>query len=380
MGLTKYRIGELISIVDERNIFGITDFCGININKEFMPTVANTDGLDEKKYKVVRKNRFVYSGMQTGRDECIRVTLYTKDEPIIVSPAYTTFEISDTHKVLPIYFFMMFLSKEKDRLGWFYSDSSIRANLEWDVFCDIELSIPSIPVQQKYIDLYIAMLANQHSYERGLEDLKLVCDGYIENLRRNMGSKSIRNYIQLSEDRNEELKYGIKDVRGISIEKRFIDTKADMQGVNLRPYSIIQPDEFAYVTVTSRNGEKISLAHNGTEETYICSSSYIVFRSANIEKLYPKYLKIFLNRTEFDRYARFNSWGSARETFNWDDMCDVKIPIPEIKVQHAIADIYSAYINRKEINERLKAQLKDLCPILIKGSLDEAKKETEGRL
>ena len=80
---------------------------------------------------------------------------------------------------------------------------------------------------------------------------------------------------------------------------------------------------------------------------------------------------LFLTRSEFDRYARFNSWGSARETFNFEDMCDVKIPIPDIQVQKAIADIYNVYIARKEINERLKEQIKKLCPVLIKGSLEE---------
>lgn len=134
MALTKCKIGDLISVVDERNSYGITAFYGINIRKEFMPTAANTDGLDETKYKVVRKNRFVYSGMQTGRDECIRISMYLQNEPIIVSPAYTTFEVNATDQVIPLYFFMLFLSKEKDRLGWFYSDSSIRANLDWNVF------------------------------------------------------------------------------------------------------------------------------------------------------------------------------------------------------------------------------------------------------
>ena len=76
MGLKKYKIGELISVCDERNSFGYTDFYGLNINKEFMPTVANTEGLDESKYKVVRNKRFVFSGMQTGRDECIRISMY----------------------------------------------------------------------------------------------------------------------------------------------------------------------------------------------------------------------------------------------------------------------------------------------------------------
>ncbi len=80
---------------------------------------------------------------------------------------------------------------------------------------------------------------------------------------------------------------------------------------------------------------------------------------------------LYLSRAEFDRYARFNSWGSARETFSFEDMCDVEIPIPEIKIQKSIADIYNVYITRKEINERLKEQIKKMCPVLIKGALEE---------
>ena len=128
MGLKKYKIGKLISVCDERNSYGYTNFYGLNINKEFMPTWANTEGLDESKYKVVRKKRFVFSGMQTGRDECIRISMYNGEEPIIVSPAYTTFEVTREDIVIPEYFFMLFLSKEKDRFGDFCSDGSIRSN------------------------------------------------------------------------------------------------------------------------------------------------------------------------------------------------------------------------------------------------------------
>ncbi len=92
----------------------------------------------------------------------------------------------------------------------------------------------------------------------------------------------------------------------------------------------------------------------------------------DLEKLLPEYLMLFLTRSEFDRYARFNSWGSARETFNFDDMCDVEIPIPDIKVQKAISDIYAVYVDRKQINNHLKERIKSMCPILIKGSLEEA--------
>lgn len=93
----------------------------------------------------------------------------------------------------------------------------------------------------------------------------------------------------------------------------------------------------------------------------------------------PEYLLMHFKRSEFDRYARFNSWGSAREAFAWEDMCEVKIPIPDIKVQQSIVNIYNAYITRRDINERLKAQIKDICPILIKGSLEEAAKAYENR-
>jgi len=157
--LIKRRVDQLIEYIDERNSDGsITDFFGININKEFMPTVANVENVDSRKYKVVRANRFVFSGMQTGRDECIRIGLYNGDKPIIISPAYSTFEIKASNEVLPIYFFMLFLRKEMDRYGWFLSDSSVRANLDSDRFGEIEFSLPPISIQQKYVDLYSAIM------------------------------------------------------------------------------------------------------------------------------------------------------------------------------------------------------------------------------
>lgn len=93
---------------------------------------------------------------------------------------------------------------------------------------------------------------------------------------------------------------------------------------------------------------------------------------SSVERLLPSYLNMYFERSEFDRYCRFNSWGSARETFDWNEMCEVKIPIPDMNTQKSIVEIYNSYLKRKEINEKLKSQLKKLCPILIKGSLEEA--------
>lgn len=366
MALTKYKIGNLITQVDERNSLGLRKFYGINVHKEFMPTVANTDGLDESKYKIVRKNRFVYSGMQTGRDKCIRISMYTKDEPIIVSSAYTTFEVTATNLILPTYFFMLFLSKEKDRLGWFYSDSSIRANLDWDVFCDMEFDLPSIPVQRKYVNIYESLIANQQCYERGLADLKLVCDAYIEALRRKMGTEPIGPYIIPLDERNKDLKIHL--AQGITVDKVFATPKQVASAKHNA--KIVRRGQFAYNRATTRNNDQISIAYR-TGEDCVVSSAYQVFEISRKDKLLPEYLMMWFKRSEFDRYARFISKGSAHEFFEYEDMEEVSIPIPDIQVQLAISNIYNTWVRRKAINEQLKSQIKKICPVLIKGSIEE---------
>ena len=272
MALTKIKLGKLISVVDERNTYGIKDFYGININKEFMPTVADTEGLNESNYKVVRKNRFVFSGMQTGRDECIRISMYLEEKPIIVSPAYITFEIKATDVVLPTYFFMLFLSKERDRLGWFYSDSSIRSNLDWDRFCDIEIELPDLPTQQKYVDIYNAMVANQQSYERGLDDLKLVCDGYIEDLRRQIPCEKIAPYISPCNEKNDDNE--VKLFQGVTVDHVFTGPKRIAE--DSENGCIVRNGQFAFNKVMKAHNTKLPIA---LREGAACvvSSSYQVF-------------------------------------------------------------------------------------------------------
>lgn len=135
-------------------------------------------------------------------------------------------------------------------------------------------------------------------------------------------------------------------------------------------YKIIHPRQFGYVTVTSRNGEKISIAIL-EDEPCIVSSTYCVFEVIDKEKLLPEFLFLWFRRPEFDRYARFHSWGSARETFDWDDMCNVKLPIPDIEVQKSIVTIYHVLETRKRLNNELKKKLNELCPTLMKGVIEE---------
>lgn len=368
MGLSKHRIGQLIKVVDERNCFEITDFYGININKEFMPTVANTEGLDETSYKVVRKNRFVFSGMQTGRDECIRISMYTKDNPIIISPAYTTFEIIAEEIVLPSYFFMIFLSRERDRLGWFYSDGSIRSNLDWDRFYDMELNLPDIPTQQKYVDIYNAMVANQQAYERGLEDLKVALDAQIDKIKHSAPRMRIGNILDEVDNRNSE--GVIKNVQGINISKQFMPSVADINGVDLRKYKVVQKGQLAFSGMQTGRDECIRIALHDTEQPIIISPAYTVFEVKE-ETVIPEYVMIWFSRNESDRRGWFMSDSSVRSNLDLERFYEIQIPIPDKKLQEAVVTFYEVYITRKRINEQLKAQIKDICPILIRGSLEE---------
>ena len=373
MGLTKIRLGDYIrrSTVNNRNLqYGEDLIVGVNNTGVFTTPKGSTNGVNLKPYKIVETGAFVYNPTRLD----LGSIAYRTEGLCIVSHLYMVFYLTDEGKKIidPQWLFIYFRRKEFQREVTFRNFGSQRPEFNFEDMSDIVIPLPPIDIQQKYVAVYSAMLANQQSYERGLEDLKLTCDAYIDQLRSKYPLQKLGTCIAVCEEKNEELQYGIDDVKGVSIEKKFIDTKANMEGVSLRPYAIIKPDEFAYVTVTSRNGGKISLAHNNTQNTYICSSSYIVFAVTDTDTLLPSYLAMLFRRGEFDRYARFHSWGSARETFDWDEMCDVRISIPSIEIQQDIVNIFEAYLTRKEINEKLKTQIKDLCPILIKGSIEEA--------
>ena len=372
MALFNYTFGDLIEQHFVRNSDGKydeNDAIGVNIEKEIRPMKGDTSRKELTTFYLVEPGTFVYNPrgsrkLGLGYNDSTNTYITTYNNMIFRIRA----DAKD--KVLPKYLFMYLSRKEWDRRAEILSWGSSTEVFAWDTFCETEIQLPSLDIQQKYVDVYQGMIANQQSYERGLEDLKLVCDGYIEELGRNIPAEAIGKYLILSDLRNDE-NLDVDSVRGISTGKEFIPTKADMDGVGLSNYKVVVPRSFAYVPDTSRRGDKISLALNISEENYLVSSISVVFGTMQ-DDLLPEYLMMFFSRAEFDRYARFNSWGSARETFDWDEMCDVKIPIPDIHVQRAIAEMYSVYIQRKDINERMKVQIKGLCPILIKGAMEEA--------
>ena len=334
-----------------------------------MPTWANTEGLDESKYKVVRKKRFVFSGMQTGRDECIRISMYNGEEPIIVSPAYTTFEVTREDIVIPEYFFMLFLSKEKDRFGAFCSDGSIRSNLDWERFVDFNITLPSITQQRKYVDVYLALQNNLAAYQSKVEELKLVCDGYIDQLKVKIPKQKVGDLLETVDKRNSELTY--TDVQGININKTFFPTVANIDESNTRNYKIVENNQFAFSGMQTGRDMCIRIALNEESKPVIISPAYTVFRIKDDNVVLSHYIMLWFSRKQIDRYGWFASDGSIRSNLDLERFCEMEIPIPDISVQREIVNIHKCYIERQRIAEALKEQLKNICPVLIRGSLTE---------
>jgi type I restriction enzyme, S subunit len=350
---------------------------GMTITKEIIPTKANVTDTDLQNFWVVHPNEFIYNPRTHGTR--IGLGFNNTDKAFIISWNNIAFRVKKEMLdiLTPEYLFMHFNRDEWDREACYQSWGTSTEVFTWDALCSLKLTLPSLSVQQKYVAVYKALQKNLATYENGLEDLKLTCDGFIDKIKNEKSDVEdvkhcrLGDLIELFDERNTDGKYTLDDVKGISIEKKFIETKADMKDVSLDPYILVKPDCFAYVTVTSRNGNKITLAHNDSTNTYIVSSSYIVFRISHPELLLSGYLSLLFTRSEFDRYARFSSWGSARETFDWNEMCDVKIPLPSIEIQQDIVNIYNVYIERQRIAAELRQKIKTLCPLLIKGSLEE---------
>lgn len=365
----KYRLGDLISLSEAKNggsDYDLSNLKGISIKKVFIETKADMTDVSLHNYLIVPPDAFAYVTITSRNGEKITIAHNDTDDTYIVSSSYVVFSVTDTKTLNSDYLYIYFNRPEFDRYARFNSWGSAREAFSWDDMCDIEIDLPPLPVQQKYVDVYNAMLANQRAYESGLEDLKITYIAYLEKLRKTILPEPIGKYIaaQYEEDTDGSLPR-----RGVSTAKRFVTPKQEQNIA--RKSQIVRIGQFAYNTATTRNGETLSIALCSIED-YSVPGIYQVFEVVDTAVLYPEYLFMWLCRSEFDRYSRFASYGSAHEQFLFPDMCDVKIPIPDIKVQKAIADIHTSYINRREINEKMKMLIKDICPILIKGSLEEA--------
>ena len=361
MALKTYKLGELIRQRREKHN-GIDDLPIKGVTRSgFIP--PKQKDADTSLYNVFYLNDFVFN---PARMEVNSIALSTEYDKAICSSLYEIFYVTDENVLLPKYLNLFVKRDEFARLCDFTGCGSAREYCRVANISDFSITLPDKATQQKYVDIYESMVANQKSYEKGLGDLKLTCDAYIEELRRKTKCEKIGPYLRECNERNEN--DAISLFQGVNVDHIFTDPKRVAE--DSENGSVVRTGQFAFNKVMKANGTKLPIALREGPDCVV-SNSYQVFEITDNKKLLPEYLMLWMNRSETQRHAGFISFGTTRDIFSFDDLCSVQIPIPDISVQRSIADIYKVYTERKRINEQLKQQIKDICPILIKGSLEE---------
>jgi type I restriction enzyme S subunit len=345
---------------------------GIDINKTFIDTRANLTGTDTSKYYLVKPKCFACNLMHIGRDEKIPIAYNDTNSTLCVTSAYYIFKKKDKlNTILDEYINVFFHCSEFDRRTYFYTDSSVRGNLKENRFLEIKIPVPfkdgkpDIERQQEVVNIWDGLRKLRDDNLAIAEPLLRLCEAKVEELKKTTPMVELGQFIEPSDERNISGKYTIEDVSGVSIEKRFIPTKANMKDVALDTYKVVKTNDFCFVPITSRNGNRITIALNSENKNCIVSSSYEVFRLRDNKDFDSAYVFLWFCRSEFDRYARYNSWGSAREAFSFEEMRRVKVPKASIEVQQAIVDIYQCAKRAKDIAADADKQLKTICPALL---------------
>ena len=375
MALKKYKLGDLLTVSDEKNInnkYTVSDVKGISNQKMFIETKADMTGVSLTPYLLVKPDFFAYVPTTSRNGNKITIAYNSTSNTYIVSSSYIIFYVKDKSILLSDYLFMYFNRPEFDRYARFNSWGSARETFDWSEMCDIDIELPSIEIQQKYVNVYKAMVANQKAYENGLDDLKLVCDAIFTKYNKD-NLLPIKELITISNKKNTENKLNRKNLRGINEFGEFTTTRDGIKDEKLSDYLMIPQNSFAVNFMCLGNFGKFYLALNESDMDYIVSPACQSFTVS--EKLNPNYFRYVITRSEFQRRCVFYGDGNTRGGINISDFGEIEIAVPPIEVQKGIATIFAEYDNRRKINNKLKEKIKDLCPILIAGAINEAKKE-----
>lgn len=365
------RLGDFIDLIDERNknnVFSSKTVMGISVNKMLIPTKADLDKSNVENYKILRKGQFAYC-LVTSRNGNRVSIVFNEIKDCIISAINPVFVVKNENVLNSEYLMMFFNRPEFDRYARFNSWGSARETFSWEDLCNTKIDLPPIEIQRKYVAIYKALKDNLKVYQSKLDDIKTVLDSSIENLKKEYPLAKIGPYLTVRDVRNRD--NSIKNVKGVTVYKTFREPTSKVNKEELSNYKIVKPMDIAFVQ-TTHNEKVFAFALNDTNEQIVVSSVNEVFFT-DTNYLLPEYLSLFFSRKEFDRYARFHSWGSARETFTMEDVKNVMIPIPNLTVQENFAKLRQSYIKRKQILDKLKEKINNICPILIRGAIREAK-------
>lgn len=373
MSLHKYRLGELIELLEHTNSdlhYGVDDVRGVNNLKRLMPTKADVNERDLSKFQIVKPGEFVFNHRTSRNGSKFSIALNDGNTPVICTEDYVVFRIKVDSRdaLIAEWLYLYFNRSEFDRYVITNSWGSSTEFYNWEDLCDIDIELPDLPTQQKYVDVYNAMVANQQAYEHGLEDLKLTCDALIDKVKHTATKKTIRKLLVEVDNRNNN--GAVTNVQGINITKQFMPSIADITEVDLKKYKLVQNGQFAFSGMQTGRDKCVRIALYREEEPIVISPAYTVFETKDTT-VSPEYIMIWFSRMETDRRGWFMSDSSIRTNLDLDRFYEIEIPVPDEKMQKAIVDIYTVYTLRRNTNEQLKKQIKDICPILIRGSLED---------
>ena len=377
MGLNSCSLGEHIELRGITNAdleFGVEDVRGVNNLKKLMPTKADISGRDLSKFQIVYPGEFVFNHRTSRNGSKFSIAYNDGERPIICTEDYVVFRIkgSSSETLLPEWLYMFFNRPEFDRYVITNSWGSSTEFYNWEDICAIRMILPSLSIQKKYVGVYKSLLMNQTSYENGLDDLILTFEALVDEQKHKSKKRTVQELLEEIDHRNAD--GAITEVQGINITKQFMPSVANTYNVNLKKYKVVEKGQFAFSGMQTGRDRCIRIALYTDEEPIIISPAYSVFKMKDVNVL-PEFIMIWFSRQETDRLGWFMSDSSIRTNLDMDRFYEIEIPIPDLSVQRAIVEIYEAYKIRRSIVEKLKSQIKDICPILIKGSIDEARME-----
>lgn len=360
--MKKYKLGELITQRREK-YDGKETLCSWGVSRDGFIRPKQEDA-DTSIYNVFYRNDFVFN---PARMELNSIALNSFYDKAICSSLYEVFYVTREDIVLPEYLNMFIKRDEFARRCWYEAIGSARNYFRVGDLSQFEIALPSIEQQRKYVDVYLALQNNLAAYQSKVEELKLVCDGYIDQLKVKIPKQKVGDLLETIDKRNSELTY--TDVQGININKTFFPTVANIDESNTRNYKIVENNQFAFSGMQTGRDMCIRIALNEESKPVIISPAYTVFRIKNDNVVLSHYIMLWFSRKQIDRYGWFASDGSIRSNLDLERFCEMEIPIPNISVQREIVNIHKCYIERQRIAEALKEQLKNICPVLIRGSL-----------
>ena len=337
-------LGNHIRLIDTRNRESITDrVLGINIDKFFMPSVANVIGTDLSKYKLITKGKFACNPMHVGRDERLPVALYDEEKPAIVSPAYFMFEVIDNSILNEDYLMMWFRRPEFDRICWLHTDGSVRGGITWDDICRLELPIPPIENQLEIVNSYKAITERIALKQKINDNLAATIQTIFLSCKQ---SDTFKTYLPLNElvktvnFRNKDNVYGIDDLMGVSLTKEFIKSPANTISLDVSNYKIVKPFQFACNLMHVGRDKKVAVGMLTDADNVIISPAFTVFEIINNNVILPEVLVSWFSQSFFDNEVSYLASEGIRDGIKWDTFAQIPIFIPEFEIQTKIQNIY----------------------------------------